>query len=83
LSIKNEGKQILGKIDSIAAEQVMKALMRLPANSLPEQILGEIRAYAAVLKEQQLDGEVKTAEAIIIINGYRTVLLGRCLEKRM
>ena len=62
----------------------MKALMRLPANSLPEQILAGIRAYAAVLKEQRLDGEVKTAKAlIIIINGYRTGLLGRCLEKRM
>ncbi len=36
LSITNEGKQILSKIDSIADEQVMKALIGLPANSLPE-----------------------------------------------
>jgi hypothetical protein len=36
LSITNSGKQTLSKIDSIADEQLMKALMILPANSLPE-----------------------------------------------
>ena len=68
MSITDKGKQILSKIDSNADEQVMNALMRLPAKSSLEPILGGVRAYDAVLKAQRLDEEVKAAESIIIIN---------------
>ena len=62
----------------------MNALMRLPAKSSLEQILGGVRAYDAVFKAQRLDEEVKAAESIIIIiNRYQSVLLGRCLGMRI
>lgn len=83
MSITDKGKQILSKIDSNADEQVMNALMRLPAKSSLEPILGGVRAYDAVLKAQRLDEEVKAAESIIIINRYQSVLLGRCLGMRI
>lgn len=61
----------------------MKALKKLPANSSPEQILGGIRAYAAALRAQRLDEEPEPVEGVIIINGYRPGLLGRCLEMHL
>jgi ribosomal protein S18 acetylase RimI-like enzyme len=83
LSITDEGREILSKIDKFANEQVMKALRKLPANSSPEQVLDGIRAYAAALRAQRLDGEVKPVEGIVIISGYQPGLLGRCLEMHL
>jgi DNA-binding MarR family transcriptional regulator len=83
LSITDEGKQILGRIDMFANEQVMKALERLPSGLSPIQILDGIRAYALALRAQRLNEDMRPVEGMVIISGYRPGLLGRCLEMHM
>lgn len=83
LTVTDEGKEILSRIENFANEQVTRALQKLPAGSSPDQILAGIRAYAVALKAQRLDEEVKPVDAMVIISGYRPGLLGRCLEMHM
>lgn len=83
LSITDEGREILGRIDKFANEQVVEALKKVPIGSSPQQILDGIRGYAAALRAQRLGEAVKPVDEMIVINGYRPGLLGSCLEMHM
>jgi DNA-binding MarR family transcriptional regulator/GNAT superfamily N-acetyltransferase len=83
LSITDEGREILSRIDNLADEQVVEAMSRLPVGSSAELVFDGIRAYAAALRAQRLGEEVKSVAEIIVTSGYRPGLLGRCLEMHM
>ena len=79
----DEGREILGRIDKFANEQVVEALKKVPLDSSPQQILDGIRGYSAALRAERLGEAVKAVGEIIVISGYRPGLFGSCLDMHM